>query len=88
MVSDAIMMTILTHPLHVLLFGVILSRLAPEVIGAAHGPGRRSFRPAPGRDRQPVIAPRAVADAELSTGNGLGLAGNAGVLLSRSHALE
>ena len=35
MFSHAIMLAILTHPLHVLLFGVILSRLAREVFSAA-----------------------------------------------------
>jgi hypothetical protein len=35
MFSHAIMLAILTHPLHVLLAGVILSRLAREVVSAA-----------------------------------------------------
>jgi len=35
MFSHAIMLAILTHPLHVLLFGVILSRLGREVVSAA-----------------------------------------------------
>ena len=35
MFSHTITLAILTHPLHVLLFGVILSRLAREVVSAA-----------------------------------------------------
>src|SRR5262249_33930896 len=35
MFSHAIVLATLTHPLHVLLFGVILSRLAREVVSAA-----------------------------------------------------
>ena len=35
MFSHTIILAILTHPLHVLLFGVILSRLAREVVSAA-----------------------------------------------------
>ena len=35
MFSHAIVLAILTHPLHVLLFGVILSRLAREVFSVA-----------------------------------------------------
>src|SRR5262249_47818524 len=35
MFSHAIVLAILTHPLHVLLFGVILSRLAREVVSTA-----------------------------------------------------
>ena len=35
MFSHAIILAILTHPLHVLLFEVILSRLAREVVSAA-----------------------------------------------------
>jgi hypothetical protein len=35
MVSHAIVITVLTHPLHVVLFGVIVSRLAREAVSAA-----------------------------------------------------
>jgi hypothetical protein len=38
MFSHAIMLAMLTYPLHVLLFGVILSRLAREAVSGA-GPG-------------------------------------------------
>jgi len=53
MFSHAIMLAILTHPLHVLLFGVILSRLAREVVTAAARAGEAA-RVGSGRYRQPV----------------------------------
>ena len=53
MFSHTIMTTVLTHPLHVLLFGVILCRLAREVVSAAARPQEAS-RVAPGGDRQPL----------------------------------
>jgi hypothetical protein len=53
MFSHAIMLAILTHPVHVLLFGVILSRLAREVVSAA-ARTREAARVGSGRHRQPV----------------------------------
>ena len=44
--STAITMTILTHPLQVLLIGVILSRLVREGVTQARRPGTGSY-PAP-----------------------------------------
>jgi hypothetical protein len=35
MFSHTIILAIVTHPLHVLLFGVVLSRLGREVVSAA-----------------------------------------------------
>jgi len=52
MFSHAIMLAILTHPLHALLFGVILSRLAREVISAA-ARAREASRVESRGDRQP-----------------------------------
>src|SRR5262249_23371693 len=77
MFSHAIMLAILTHPLHVLLFGVILSRLAREMVSAAArareaarvGSGRRSrwVRRASGPRRWPSSrALEAAAPASLS----------------------
>ena len=53
MFSHTIILAILTHPLHVLLFGVILSRLAREVFSAA-ARAREASRGGSGRYRQPV----------------------------------
>jgi hypothetical protein len=55
MFSHAIVLAILTHPLHVLLFGVILSRLAREVVSAA-ARAREASRVGSGGDRQSVAA--------------------------------
>ena len=55
MFSHAIVLAILTHPLHVLLFGVILSRLAREVVSAA-ARAREASRVESRRDRQPVTS--------------------------------
>ena len=53
MFSHAIVLAILTHPLHVLLFAVILARLAREVVTAA-ARAREASRGGSGRYRQPV----------------------------------
>jgi len=53
MFSHAILLAILTHPLHVLLFGVILSRLAREVVSAEARAREASGVESRG-DRQPV----------------------------------
>jgi hypothetical protein len=53
MFSHAIILAILTHPLHVLLFGVILSRLGREVVSAA-ARGREASRVESRGDRQQV----------------------------------
>jgi hypothetical protein len=53
MFSHAIVLAILTHPLHVLLFEVILSRLAREVVSAA-ARARETSRVDSRGDRQPV----------------------------------
>jgi hypothetical protein len=53
MFSHPIVMMMLTHPLHVLLVGVILSRVVREVVGAA-ARAREASRVGSGRDRQPV----------------------------------
>jgi hypothetical protein len=52
MFSHPIVMMLLTHPLHVLLVGVILSRALREVVSAARA--REASRVDSGRDRQPV----------------------------------
>ena len=58
MFSHAITLAILTHPLHALLFGVILSRLAREVVSAA-ARAREASRVESRGDRQPSApAPR------------------------------
>jgi len=51
MILASITMTVLTHPLQVLLIGMILSRLAREVVIASAG-ARNASRPGSGRDRQ------------------------------------
>ena len=53
MFSHAIILAILTHPLHVLLFGVILSRLAREVVSTA-ARAREASRVESLGDRQPL----------------------------------
>ena len=55
MFSHAITLAILTHPLHVLLFGVILSRVVREVVSAA-ARAREASRVESRRDRQPVAS--------------------------------
>ena len=52
MFSPSIELAILTHPLHVLLAGVILSRLAREVVSATER-GRETSRVDSRGDRQP-----------------------------------
>ena len=52
--STALMMTILTHPLQVLLIGVILSRLVREGVTQA----RQAWRPGTGRPPAPVAPSR------------------------------
>ena len=52
MFSHPIVMMMLTHPLHVLLAGVILSRVVREVVSAA-ARARDASRVGSGRDRQP-----------------------------------
>ena len=53
MFSHPIVMMMLTHPLHVLLAGVIFSRVAREVLSAV-ARAREASRAGSGRDRQPV----------------------------------
>jgi hypothetical protein len=53
MFSHPIVMMMLTHPLHVLLAGVILSRVVREVVSTA-ARARAASRVGSGRDRQPV----------------------------------
>jgi hypothetical protein len=53
MFSHPIVMMLLTHPLHVLLAGVILSRVVRELVSAA-ARAREVPRVGSGRDRQPV----------------------------------
>ena len=53
MFSHPIVMMMLTHPLHVLLAGVILSRVVREVVSAA-GRAREASRGGSDRDRQPA----------------------------------
>jgi hypothetical protein len=53
MFSHPIMLAILTHPLHVLLVGMILCRAVREVVSAAVR-AREASRVGSGRDRQPV----------------------------------
>jgi len=66
MFSHAIMLAILTHPLHVLLFGVILSRLAREVVSAA-ARAREAARVGPGRYRQPQGCPTRAGAASVGS---------------------
>jgi hypothetical protein len=54
MFSHPIVMMMLTHPLHVLLAGVILSRVVREVVSAA-ARAREVSRVGSGRDPQPVV---------------------------------
>jgi hypothetical protein len=53
MFSHPIVMMMLTHPLHVLLVGMILSRAVREVVSAA-ARAREASRVGSGRERQPV----------------------------------
>jgi hypothetical protein len=53
MIPAALMMTVLTHPLQVVLMGMALSRLVREAVIAAAG-ARRPSHVGSGRDRQPL----------------------------------
>ena len=53
MIPAAITMTVLTHPLHVLLIGVILSRLVREGVAQA----RQVRRPGTGSHPAPAAGP-------------------------------